>query len=82
MLAVVTGAYEHVRRNRAAWDLWAAEYAGAGARNWAVTEPTWGIWTITHPLATLEWAQRWRCEEVWKARKLRRPAGGPVSLSG
>ena len=22
-----------------------------------------------HPLATLEWARRWPCEEVWKARK-------------
>jgi SAM-dependent methyltransferase len=25
--------------------------------------------TSRHPLATLEWAQRWPCEEVWKARK-------------
>ena len=27
--------------------------------------------TASHPLATLEWARRWPCEEVWKARKLR-----------
>jgi SAM-dependent methyltransferase len=27
--------------------------------------------TATHPLATLEWARQWPCEEVWKARKLR-----------
>jgi SAM-dependent methyltransferase len=26
--------------------------------------------TATHPLATLEWARQWPCEEVWKARKL------------
>jgi SAM-dependent methyltransferase len=25
--------------------------------------------TPTHPLATLEWARQWPCEEVWKARK-------------
>jgi SAM-dependent methyltransferase len=25
--------------------------------------------TASHPLATLEWARRWPCEEVWKARK-------------
>lgn len=23
----------------------------------------------SHPLATLEWARQWPCEEVWKARK-------------
>jgi SAM-dependent methyltransferase len=26
--------------------------------------------TASHPLATLEWARQWPCEEVWKARKL------------
>ncbi len=25
--------------------------------------------TASHPLATLEWARQWPCEEVWKARK-------------
>jgi SAM-dependent methyltransferase len=25
--------------------------------------------TASHPLATIEWARRWPCEEVWKARK-------------
>lgn len=28
----------------------------------------------SHPLATLEWARQWPCEEVWKARKVRRNA--------
>ena len=23
-----------------------------------------------YPFITLDWAQRWPCEEVWKARKL------------
>lgn len=27
--------------------------------------------TTRHPLVTLEWARRWPCEEVWKARKVR-----------
>ena len=26
--------------------------------------------TTRYPFITLEWAQRWPCEEVWKARKL------------
>jgi hypothetical protein len=25
--------------------------------------------TTRHPLASLEWARQWPCEEVWKARK-------------
>ena len=26
----------------------------------------------SHPLATIEWARQWPCEEVWKARKVDR----------
>jgi hypothetical protein len=40
MLTVVTGADDHVLRNRAAWDVWAAEYAAAGLRNWAAATVT------------------------------------------
>lgn len=36
---------DHVLRNRAAWDGYAAGYAEAGRRNWA-SEPSWGIWDI------------------------------------
>ena len=39
MLAAVTGTEDHVRRNRAAWDRWAAEYAGPDLRLWAAAEP-------------------------------------------
>jgi SAM-dependent methyltransferase len=46
MLSAVTGPADHVRRNRAAWDRLAAEYAGPGARLWAAPEPTWGVWNI------------------------------------
>jgi hypothetical protein len=28
--------------------------------------------TASHPLATIEWARQWPCEEVWKARKVHR----------
>ena len=37
---------EHVRRNRAYWDVRAAEYEGPGLRNWSSDEPTWGIWGV------------------------------------
>jgi SAM-dependent methyltransferase len=53
MLAAVTGDPDHVLRNRAAWDRWAAEYARAGLRNWAQAEPTWGIWNIAEEQAGL-----------------------------
>jgi SAM-dependent methyltransferase len=37
---------EHVRRNRAFWDVEAASYVAAGERAWARAEPTWGIWRV------------------------------------
>jgi SAM-dependent methyltransferase len=37
---------EHIRRNRAAWDCFAAEYVEPGERNWASNEPRWGIWSV------------------------------------
>jgi SAM-dependent methyltransferase len=45
-LAGVTGADDHVLRNRAAWDRLAADYAGPGRDNWAASEPAWGIWKV------------------------------------
>jgi SAM-dependent methyltransferase len=36
---------DHVARNRAQWDEWAAEYVEPGKRAWA-GEPHWGIWQI------------------------------------
>jgi SAM-dependent methyltransferase len=41
----VTGTPDHVLRNRSEWDQWAADYAGAGLRNWAA-EASWGIWGV------------------------------------
>jgi SAM-dependent methyltransferase len=36
----------HVRINRAVWDLQAAEYEEPGRRAWAQGEPWWGIWHV------------------------------------
>ncbi|HEX5295782.1 MAG TPA: hypothetical protein VFW50_02145 [Streptosporangiaceae bacterium] len=43
----MTGADDHVLRNRAAWDEWASSYTAAGLRSWSAAEPTWGIWGVT-----------------------------------
>ncbi len=51
MLTAVTGTADRVRRNRAAWDRWAAEYAGPGLRLWAAAEPAWGIWNVAEAQA-------------------------------
>jgi SAM-dependent methyltransferase len=37
---------EHVRRNRAQWDAWAARYVEAAEQNWKANAPAWGIWRI------------------------------------
>jgi SAM-dependent methyltransferase len=37
---------EHVVRNRALWDDWAAKYVASGERRWARAEPVWGVWSV------------------------------------
>ena len=37
---------EHVRRNRAHWDVNAANYIAPGERSWASNDPKWGIWQV------------------------------------
>ena len=37
---------DHVRRNREAWNAYAADYVEAGERNWASDDPRWGIWSV------------------------------------
>lgn len=37
---------EHARRNRALWDDWAVKFVESGERNWATSDPTWGIWDV------------------------------------
>ncbi len=47
----MTGADDHVLRNRAAWDEWASSYAAAGLRSWSAAEPSWGIWGVAEAQA-------------------------------
>ena len=37
---------EHARRNREAWQQFAARYADSGRAAWASTDPYWGIWKL------------------------------------
>jgi SAM-dependent methyltransferase len=37
---------EHIRRNRDAWNEWAAEFAEGGEKCWAADDPVWGIWSV------------------------------------
>jgi SAM-dependent methyltransferase len=37
---------EHVRRNRALWDVQAPEYVRHGEESWALEAPRWGIWGV------------------------------------
>jgi SAM-dependent methyltransferase len=85
MLAAVAGTGDHVRRNRAAWDGWAAEYAEPGLRLWA-DEPRWGLWSIPEAQAGVlpaDLAGRDSIElgcgagyvSAWLARRSARPVG-------
>jgi SAM-dependent methyltransferase len=86
MLAAMAGTADHVPRNRAAWDRWAAEYAGPGLRNWAAAEPARGIWNIAEAQAGVLPADlegrdssKLGCGtgyvSAWLARRGSRPAG-------
>ena len=86
MLAAVTETGDHVLRNRAAWDRWAADYAGPGLRRWAADEPTWGLWNIPEAevgLLPADVSGRDSIElgcgtgyiSAWLARRGARPAG-------
>jgi SAM-dependent methyltransferase len=44
---------EHVARNRDYWDQQAHDYVATGERNWASSEPSWGIWSIPEAEARL-----------------------------
>jgi SAM-dependent methyltransferase len=42
----VTELPEHVARNRACWNVLAAEFVEDGKLKWSQDEPTWGIWSV------------------------------------
>jgi SAM-dependent methyltransferase len=86
MLTAVTGAADHVGRNRAAWDRWAEEYAAPGLRNWTSTEPTWGLWNVAEAQAgvlpaalagrdSIELGCGTGYVSAWLARRGARPVG-------
>jgi SAM-dependent methyltransferase len=77
---------DHVRRNRGAWDEWAADYAAAGERNWSAAEPRWGLWGIAESQAgvlpasldgrdAVELGCGTGYVSAWLARRGARPAG-------
>jgi SAM-dependent methyltransferase len=37
---------DHIRRNRDAWNEWAAEFVEGGEKAWAADDPSWGIWSV------------------------------------
>src|SRR5215471_10769852 len=76
---------EHILRNRAAWDRYAADYAAPGRHAWESVEPYWGIWRV--PEAQLHVLPDVRGQDVvelgcgtgyvsaWLARRGARPVG-------
>jgi SAM-dependent methyltransferase len=80
---------DHIHRNRAAWNTWAAKYAEPGRRNWAAAEPSWGIWSIPESeahllpdvagLDTIELGCGTGYVSAWLARRGARPVGIDVS---
>src|SRR3984893_4400753 len=86
MLAAVAGTGDHVPRNRAVWDQWAAGYAEPGLRGWAQPEPAWGIWQIPETRTgalpadlagrdTIELGCGTGYVSAWLARRGARPVG-------
>src|SRR6202040_806341 len=81
---------DHVARNRAAWNPWAAEYAEPGRRNWS-SEPSWGIWSIPESdvhilpdvagLDVIELGCGTGYVSAWLARRGARPVGIDMSES-
>jgi SAM-dependent methyltransferase len=77
---------EHVRRNRTAWDGYAADYVDAGKDAWASQEPYWGIFRVPEPQVgvlpadltgrdTIELGCGTGYVSAWLARRGARPVG-------
>ena len=77
---------EHVARNRAAWDAFAADWVQPGRRDWARDEPWWGIFTVPESqlhvlpddlegLDTIELGCGTGYVSSWLARRGARPVG-------
>jgi len=83
---------EHVRRNRARWDLEARDYVAGGERAWARDEPAWGVWRVAesqlHVLpsalrdkAVIELGCGTAYVSAWLARRGARVVGIDASMS-
>jgi SAM-dependent methyltransferase len=80
---------DHLARNRAAWNVSAAEYAEPGRRNWVQAEPSWGIWSIPESeahilpdvagLDAIELGCGTAYVSAWLARRGARPVGIDMS---
>ena len=76
---------DHVGRNRAAWDAWAARYEAPGERAWASDEPSWGVFSVPESklhalpdvdgLDTIELGCGTAYVSAWLARRGARPVG-------
>jgi SAM-dependent methyltransferase len=79
---------DYVRRNRAEWDGWAADYVANGERSWRLGpgDETWGIWDIPEAdlhllpddlegLDTIELGCGTGYISAWLARRGARPVG-------
>jgi SAM-dependent methyltransferase len=79
---------DHVRRNRAEWDRWAADYVANGERSWKLVpgEEKWGVWDIPESalrilpddldrLETIELGCGTGYVSAWLARRGARPVG-------
>ena len=79
---------DHVRRNRAEWDVMASEYVANGERSWRLQrgDEKWGIWDIPERelhllpddldgLETIELGCGTAYVSAWLARRGARPVG-------
>ncbi len=77
---------DYVQRNQVAWDRFAPDYVEAGRRNWAASEPTWGIFSVAEATvgmlpdeltgkATIELGCGTAYVSAWLARRGARPVG-------
>jgi SAM-dependent methyltransferase len=77
---------DHVKSNRAAWDVMAADFVEEGERTWAAEEPDWGIFHIPEAdvgllpksvegLDTIELGCGTGYVSAWLARRGARPIG-------
>lgn len=85
---------EHVRQNRAVWDVMAADYVEPGQASWATDEVTWGIFSVPEEdlhllpadmtgMDTVELGCGTAYVSAWMARRGARPVGidnSPVQL--